>query len=89
MKTVLIMGHKICFSGKIRIIIPKTSPLPLLMWSTDITAFLKGSDFEGCSYTALISSSVFHRQREGIDLPICTLCRNCSYVHLHILHEKK
>ena len=30
------MGHKICFYGEIWLIIPKSSLLPLLMWSTDI-----------------------------------------------------
>ena len=29
------MDHKILFSGEMWIIIPKLSPLPLLMWSTD------------------------------------------------------
>ena len=29
------MGHKICFNGKIWKIIPKLSPLSLLIWSTD------------------------------------------------------
>ena len=28
------MGHKICFNGKIWKIIPKFFPLPLLIWST-------------------------------------------------------
>ena len=28
------MGHKICFNGKIWKIIPKLSLLPLLIWST-------------------------------------------------------
>ena len=27
------MGHKICFYGEIWLIIPKLSPLPLLIWS--------------------------------------------------------
>ena len=30
------MGHKICLCGKIWLIIPKLSLLPLLIWSTDI-----------------------------------------------------
>ena len=30
----LMMGHKICFNGEIRLIIPKLSLLPLLIWST-------------------------------------------------------
>ena len=33
-ETVLMMGHKICFYGKIWIIIPKSSLLPLIIWST-------------------------------------------------------
>ena len=31
------MGHKICFSGEIRLIIPKLSLLPLLIWSSAYT----------------------------------------------------
>ena len=30
------MGHKICFSGEMWLIIPKLSLLPLLIWSTEI-----------------------------------------------------
>ena len=32
----LMMGHKICFCGEIRLIITKSSQLPLLIWSTVI-----------------------------------------------------
>ena len=35
-KTVLKMGHKICFNRKIWIIIHKLSLLPLHIWSTDL-----------------------------------------------------
>ena len=35
-ETVLMMGHKICFYGEIRLIISKSSLLPLLIWSTEI-----------------------------------------------------
>ena len=35
-KTVLMMGHKICFNGELWIIIRKLSLVPLLIWSTDI-----------------------------------------------------
>ena len=42
------MGHKICFDGKILIIIPVLSLLPLLTWSTDylqvMLAERKGTD---------------------------------------------
>ena len=31
------MGHKICFYGQIRLIIPKLSLLPLLIWSTGLS----------------------------------------------------
>ena len=34
-ETVLMMGHIICFNGKIWIIIPKLFLLPLLIWSTE------------------------------------------------------
>ena len=37
-KTVLLMGHNLCFCGQIWEIIPKLSLLPLLIWSTVITA---------------------------------------------------
>ena len=40
---VLIMGHKICFYGEIRLIIPKFSLLPLLIWSTDDSMFVHGN----------------------------------------------
>ena len=40
---ILIMGHKICFYGEIRLIIPKFSLLPLLIWSTDDSIFVHGN----------------------------------------------
>ena len=33
-EAVLMTGHKLCLHGKIRKIIPKSSPLPLLTWSS-------------------------------------------------------
>ena len=39
-------GHKVCFNGKIRKIIPKLSLLPLLIWSTVKAAKTKTTEFE-------------------------------------------
>ena len=40
------MGHKICFNGKIWKIIPNFFPLPLLIWSTGTVFTLMVLDVE-------------------------------------------
>ena len=52
------MGHKICFYGKIWLIIPKLSLLPLLIWSTAYT-------FQ--YYVAGHSSSFLHNVTDPVD----------------------
>ena len=74
------MGHKICFYGKIWLIIPKLSLIHLLIWSTAVTYILESLEWE------LFTSTKVHTETLSFDkISMHTMPFSFRYFILHLL----